>query len=309
MNAVYLAAILCPLLAQGAEMQTLDQFRIRDPFVLPVKETGTYYLYGTWHPKDEPGFYACKSKDLQHWEGPFLVFRPESDYWGQRDFWAPEVYAYQGKYYMFCTFSPKEEGPRGTAILVADSPEGPFAPHSKGAVTPKDWYALDGTLFIDKAGKPWMVFCHEWVQIGDGTICAVRLSDDLSQAVGEPQVLFHASQAGWGAESKFNGKPGRITDGPFLFHTLDGGLSMLWSTFCAGKGYAVGTVRSASGSIEGPWAIAGEPLFNADGGHAMLFTTFDGKLLMSLHQPNVKPKERARFVEVVMGRDGLQLKP
>lgn len=308
MNALLVIAIVYPLFAHGAEMKTLDQIRIRDPFVLPVKESGTYYLYGTCRPKGEFGFYAYKSKDLRNWEGPIPVFRPEKGYWGQRDFWAPEVYAFKGKYYMFCTFSPENKGPRGTAILVAASPEGPFAPHSDGAVTPKDWYALDGTLFIDKDEKPWMVFCHEWIQIGDGAICAVRLSGDLSRAEGEPKVLFHASQAPWGAESSYEGKPGRVTDGPFLFHTADGGLSMLWSTPCKGKGYAVGLARSASGSIDGPWTVSNEPLFSDDGGHAMLFSTFEGEQLMSLHQPNKKPNERARFLNVQMLRDGLQLK-
>ena len=43
--------------------------------------------------------------------------------------------------------------------------------------------------------QPWMVFCHEWVQIGDGTMDAVRLAADLSKPVGEPIQLFRASDA------------------------------------------------------------------------------------------------------------------
>ena len=46
---------------------------------------------------------------------------------------------------------------------------------------------LDGTLFVDAGGKPWLVYAHEWVQIGDGTIEAMPLKDDLS-AAGPPRV-------------------------------------------------------------------------------------------------------------------------
>jgi hypothetical protein len=34
-----------------------------------------------------------------------------------------------------------------------------------------------------------------------------------------------------------------------------------------------------------------------DGGHPMLFETFDGRLMMAIHQPN-REVERARFFEI-----------
>ena len=54
---------------------------------------------------------------------------------------------------------------------------------------------IDGTLYISKVGTPYMVFCHEWKQIHDGTVCAVELSPDLKKSVGEPRELFKASSA------------------------------------------------------------------------------------------------------------------
>jgi beta-xylosidase len=300
-------AILTVLALAQQPALSLDDIHIRDPFVLPIADTKTYYLYGTGRPLGEPGFDAYKSKDLVHWEGPFAVFRPTPDYWGQRDFWAPEVHAYKGRFYMFATFSPSGEGPRGTAILVADAPEGPFVPHSDGPVTPAEWYALDGTLFIDEEEKPWMVFCHEWVQIGDGTMCVVRLGEDLSHTVGEPVNLFHASQASWGIESSFHGKPGRVTDGPWIERLPDGGLFMLWSTFGEGSAYSVGSARSNSGKITGPWEVQQDRIYSNDGGHPMLFKTFEGKRLMSLHQPNKSKRERARLIEVILDDAGVRL--
>lgn len=304
----FLAVALAGFLAVPMDGKTLDNIRIRDPFVLPLTETGTYYLYGTGRPLGVPGFDAYRSRDLKSWEGPFPVFRPSKDYWGQRDFWAPEVHVYRGRYYMFATFSPAREGPRGTAVLASDSPEGPFMPHSEGPVTPPDWYALDGTLYVDQDGNPWMVFCHEWVQTGDGVVCATRLSEDLSRASGEPVSLFHASDAPWGIETGHDDKRGRVTDGPWLHPLADGSLLMLWSSFGTGPAYMVGSARSASGTIMGPWTVGREPIFTLDGGHPMLFRTFDGKWAMSLHQPNRRPQERARLLEIILENGDISLR-
>ena len=47
-----------------------------------------------------------------------------------------------------------------------------------------------------------------------------------------------------------------------------------------------------------------EALFARDGGHGMLFRTFDGELLLSIHRPNVPPDERPRFFRVEEKADG-----
>ena len=97
--------------------------------------------------------------------------------------------------------SQKQEGKpaqyrRGTQILVADTPEGPFKAFSNKSTTPVDWMSLDGTLWVED-NVPYMVFCHEWAQIYDGTMELVSLKDDLSAAVGEPETLFKATDAKW----------------------------------------------------------------------------------------------------------------
>jgi len=40
-----------------------------------------------------------------------------------------------------------------------------------------------------------MVYAHEWIQVIDGTMEAIRLKDDLSDSIGEPIHLFKASDA------------------------------------------------------------------------------------------------------------------
>jgi arabinan endo-1,5-alpha-L-arabinosidase len=271
---------------------------IRDPFVLPIIAEQQYYLYGTTGPEawtsSGSGTDCYTSGDLENWEGPFPAFRPPAGFWADRNFWAPEVHVYRGRYYMFITL--KAEGVRrGTQILAADSPGGPFLPVSDGPVTPRDWECLDGTLYVGTDGQPWIVFCHEWVQVGDGEICAMRLSADLTTALEPPQLLFRASEAPWAEEINSKNRRGYVTDGPSLHRLASGELVMLWSSFKGGK-YAVGVARTSSGEILGPWHQVPEPLFDADGGHCMVFRTFDGQLLLAFHSPNPSPNERPYFV-------------
>ncbi len=289
-------------------LKTTD-IHIRDPYVLPIMAEKQYYLYGTtgaeaWT-NAASGIDYYTSPDLQNWEGPFPAFRPPADFWADRNFWAPEVHAYQGRYYMFASF--KAEGMcRGTQILAADSPQGPFLPLSDQPVTPRDWECLDGTLYVDAQSQPWMVFCHEWVQVGNGEICALRLSDDLVAALGTPQRLFQASEAPWAQEINSKGRKGFVTDGPWMHRLANGELLMLWSGFGTG-GYTVGAAKSDSGEISGPWQHMPDPVYVGDGGHCMVFRTFDGQLHLAYHRPNPSPDERPYFVPLREHQSSLEI--
>jgi beta-xylosidase len=285
---------------------SIESIHLRDPFILPVREDETYYLFGTgWKLPNGPGFMCYHSRDLKEWQGPTVVFQYTQGFWSNRDYWAPEVHKYKGKYYMFASF--KADGiPRGTQILMSDKPDGRYQPITDGPVTPEGWECLDGTMFIDHLNQPWMVFCHEWVQVGDGEMCAIQLSDDLKNRIGEPILLFRASEASWVVEIGGE-KRGKVTDGPFLHRTKDGTLLMLWSSF--GKsGYHLAIAISESGKLEGPWKHPQVPLYTNDGGHGMLFRTFEDKLCLILHQPNhgappiptiMEARERDGMIELV----------
>ena len=291
---------------------------IRDPFILPVAATKTYYLYGTtgkstWEGPGE-GFNVYRSTNLANWDGPFPAFRPDNGFWATINFWAPEVHAYNGRFYMFASFKAPQCY-RGTQILVADRPEGPFAPLTDRPITPPNWECLDGTLHIDQDCAPWIIFCHEWVQIHNGSIVAQRLSDDLTDTVGRPILLFNASEAPWvrpirgwpdapDAPHRF---PCYVTDGPFLHRLPDGDLLMLWSSF-GEQGYTLAIARSETDHITGPWIQDSTPLWTDDGGHGMLFRTFDGRLYVTFHSPNRSPLEHPVFIEVEETSDTLRTK-
>ena len=279
-------------------MLSNSEIHIRDPFIFTDAIAQRYYLYGTtgadtWAGRPA-GFDVYIGSDLKHWDGPFAAFRPPPDFWSDRNFWAPEVHEYCGRYYMFASFKAKGVC-RGTQILVANSLKGPFKPHMERPVTPAGWECLDGTLFVGVEGNPWIVFCHEWVQVHDGEICAMPLSNDLKSAAGEPILLFHASEAPW--ITPYSGQSDFVTDGPFLYRADDGELLMLWSSFTDGS-YTLGVARSLSGHITGPWQQDADPLYKEDGGHGMLYRTFDGRLMLTVHSPNKTPLERPVFAPV-----------
>jgi len=280
-------------------MLTRKDIRIRDPFILTDTENKCYYMYGTTALVPDSiaagnTFTVYKTYDLENFEdGKVVVDGAKHDFWGERDFWAPEVYGYNGKYYLFGSCIA-EGRMRATHVFVCDTPDGDFVPVSKDPQTPMEWMCLDGTLWIEN-GSPYMVFCHEWSQINIGTICAVPLSDDLSAPIGEPIHLFTATDdPDVALTPRKSGAMGAITDGPFLY-TEDGKLRMIWSSKVEGGRYAVLLAESESGSVKGPWKHFGSR-FDFDGGHAMLFYTLDGKRMISLHSPNVRNEERAKYM-------------
>lgn len=167
---------------------------------------------------DKTSFYVYKSTDLSEWSKPKAVFKKAADFWGEIDFWAPEVHEYKGKFYMFASFK-SESRHRATQIFVSDAPDGNFVPIAE-PVTPEDWECLDGTLYIDKKGKPHIVFCHEWTQIGDGTVCEIELSENLKKSVSKPKKLWKASDC---KNSKDIGEGvSKVTDGPFMYRMKNG---------------------------------------------------------------------------------------
>jgi hypothetical protein len=323
------------------DLMRLPDMPLHDPFIVADDKTRTYYLYTSNEPSvsgvDGTGTMVYRSHDLRDWMPPVVVFRAaeQEGIWATDGGWAPEVHAWDGRYYLFTTLHNQEmplavppsnqwgtpfqipNHRRGTITAVSDSLLGPFTAVDPTRPTPpQHLMTLDGTLHVDPAGQPWMVYAHEWVQTIDGTMEAVRLAADLTRTVGDPVFLFKASDASWLGEQIPGGVPHQlapyITDGPQLYRTPDGSLLMLWSTYeknWAGEdgtisgGYVQAYAVSTSGAIEGPWEQH-RPLVREDSGHGMLFHTFDGRLMMIVH----RPFDNARGKLYEMRLDGHELR-
>jgi hypothetical protein len=318
---------------------------IRDPFIVADAATGQYYLYAA---NDRAlsnvkgaGTMVYRSADLEHWSDPTVVFTAGTDLWAQNGAWAPEVHRWQGHWFLFTTlYDPKKplavpkpnasgvpvqipQFERGTIIAVSDSLLGPFtAVDPAGPVPPRSFMTLDGTLFKDGKGRPWMVYAHEWVQKIDGTMEAIPLKKDLSGADGKPIHLFKGSDATWISEEMPAPSANQIlpyvTDGPQLIHLPGGALAMLWSTYEKTINNSNGTVTghyvvtyavSASGKLHGPWNQR-RPLLRNDTGHAMVFHTLPTKghksrpMLVAFRGTRTT---HAKLYEIEIRRDGLRL--
>ncbi len=275
----------------------IDTLYVRDPCI--VLHDGKYYLYCG----RESGFGVRVSEDLLHWSEETVIFdhNEAEGFDGYRDYWAPECHYYKGKFYLFATYRSSLNEHRGSAIFRCDTPDGRFelitkSAHTKtgrGHLTPFDWDTIDGTLYVDENGKPWMVFVYEWTSTEDGIgrMAYAPLSEDLTHFTEEPKMMFKANDAPWSNR--------QVTDGCWLYRCEDGTLLMIWSNMADGKGigngYTVGLARSSNGRLDGEWEQLEIPLFNQndrniyctiEGGHGMIFRDYDGRLYLSIHAPN-----------------------
>ena len=295
--ALIIAVILTPAFAQNRIRQVqenvpLDSIRLSDPSILADKNTATYYMTGT-------GGMLWKSKDLRKWSGPYNVTKTDPKSWmGPRPMiWAAELHAYKGKFYYFATFTNRNViletvkeniiNRRASHVLVSDNPDGPYVPMKDPTYLPEDKPTLDGTFWVDADGKPYLIYCHEWLQNWNGTIEKIELKPDLSGTIGKRKILFFASDSPWSKERNEAGNivPNKVTDGPYLFRTKTGKLGMIWTSWAFGD-YTQGVAYSESGTLDGPWVQEKEPITPPNYGHGMLFRTLEGKLLMSVHSHN-----------------------
>jgi hypothetical protein len=267
----------------------LDSIRLSDPFILADKKSNTYFMTGT-------GGMLWKSPDLKRWEGPYPLAQTDPHSWmGPKPMiWAAELHSVNNRYYYFATFTNRAVKidtvgknvieRRASHILLSDKPDGPYVPMRDATYLPADKPTLDGTFWVDTDGKPYMVYCYEWLQNNNGTVEKIELKPDLSGSIGQGKLLFRASDSPWSREKDSTGRerPNKVTDGPFLFRTKTGRLGMLWTSWIYDV-YTQGVAYSESGTLDGPWVQEKEPITPPNFGHGMLLTTLDGTLLMVVH--------------------------
>jgi len=287
-----------PLFAQ----QKLPNIAVRDASILADADSRTYYLYARAE-RGDVVFY--KSKDLAGWEGPSPLFQIPEGSWanpaqGARD---PRVYFYRGKYYLFATLANSDKviakppdswrvnSMQGTQVFAGDSPEGPFraVPNSANKpYTPENFVALGGAFYVE-GDLAWLVYAHDWTQLVDANIEAIRLKADLSAPVEDPLYVFKASDAPWLPGERTTSREPRYypAGGPSVYRTRNGGLVLAWSSPRNGKP-ALALARSVTGKIRGPWKQ--EASLGA-GSQPTIFKAFDGRLMMLFNDGAVKLAE------------------
>lgn len=162
-----------------------------DPYIL--KENGTYYLYATT--ATYGGFLVSSSTDLVNWHSLGFCAK-KGDIYGNSDFWAPEVYKYQGKYYLL--YSTDEH----IALAVSDSPAGPFVKTSDGYLLEDK--CIDGHFLFDDDGSIYLYMAY-WGKTGE-EIWGCRMKSDLSGIIPDTMAQLTSCKS----------SEGGVNEGPFM---------------------------------------------------------------------------------------------
>ena len=307
--------------------------RFGDPFILAASD-GRYYMYGTGGVRD--GFGCYVSDNLKDWEFLGQVYRgntPES--WTKANFWAPEVYERDGRYYMFFSADWKEN-PSGElenfriGVAVADSPSGPFRDISDRPVFDPGYPVIDANVFFDNDGKCYLYFsrcCYkhpvesevsEWARkkglfdkVEESWVYGVEMKPDFSGIIGEPVLLLRPPvdmddrQAEWESRSVTSGEVNRRwTEGSFTIKK-DGLYYMMYSAnFFGGANYAVGYATSASPL--GPYTKSPRnPVLEKDTdrggtvsgvGHSSITVSHDGRQMYCVYHGRTEATGNDRIV-------------
>lgn len=277
--ATLLFSLFVLFFSRPASAQELrSDISLSDPFIMADAKTRQYYMTGT-------GGGLWRSSDLEMWTyiGVPLQFNSSGWMGTEPQVWASEIHCIDGKYYNISTLTngsvtidAQGHPRRAVHIMSSTLPEGKYTLISGGDATylPAEKATLDGTCFEDTDGKRYLLYCHEWIQNGNGTIEYIGLKPDMTGTQGEAVVMTRAHDAEW------NTSP--VTDGPYLFRTQTGHLGMIWTSW-HGDRYVQGVAYSSTGKLSGPWVHEPLPITPDNYGHGMLFRTFEGQLLMSIH--------------------------
>lgn len=265
------------VLERPADAQSIP---LADPFIL--YEDGTYYLYGTGAAN---GIAVYVSKDLREWSRKPTLALHKKDSYGDKWFWAPEVYHVGNKYYMY--YSAQER----ICVATSDFPTGPFIQTRQEPIVP--YGAIDNSLFFDKDGQPWLFF----VKFNHGNqIWAARLEDDLLHIQSGTEKKCLEMSQDW--EKVWP----TVNEGPFvLYHN---GLYYLTYSANSYESPQYGIGYATAPSPDGPWTkYEGNPIYQCVGGlegvgHHAFFQDAKGNGRIVFHSHNAPGKIQPRITHI-----------
>lgn len=172
-----------------------------DPFILRVGPR--YFAYGTRETAElgpdgrRRAFAILASNDLVNWHPCGGALEP-ADHELDHAFWAPEVAARDGRYFLYYSSAPPgHDEQHRIHVALAGRPEGPFTP--AGAVLPDTvGFCIDAHPFRDpRDGRWYLFFARDYFDERTGTGLAVApLTDDMARTAAAPQVVIRAN-ADW----------------------------------------------------------------------------------------------------------------
>ncbi|UYQ94428.1 glycoside hydrolase family 43 protein [Chitinophaga horti] len=267
---------------QQATYQNPLKVQFGDPYVMHVKGD-KYYMYGTGGGAKN-GFSAYSSTDMINWKNEGQVFyAANKNGWSDSTaawdgaYWAPEVYAYKGKFYMFYSAQWKNNPTKElenfrVGVAVADKPTGPFIDLYTRPVFDPGYPIIDANVFFDTNGKIYLYYsrcCYKhavesevatWAKqkgwydkIEESWVYGVELKPDFSGVISEPVMLLRPpvkmddKQAEWESRSVTSKEVNRRwTEGSVAFKKGNTYYMMYSANYFGGKNYAVGYATAKS---------------------------------------------------------------
>jgi len=225
---------------------------VRDPFILKVENT--WYMTGTLPPYGmaenqadrTKGVPLYKSSDLLQWEFvDYIVKTPDQseNRWYSERFWAPELFAHNGKYYVTVNCSALDGSNHGFLFAVSDSIEGPYT-----IMNPNAPVALgnDAHLFADDDGQIYLFASGIWMAKFD--------LENLSFLSSVKQIIAPIPNSdAWNAE-----RPNVGFEGPYVLKH-QGRYYCFYSTWA--RGYEIGV--AVADDINGTWTMYDNPMYGA----------------------------------------------
>ena len=299
---------------------TPDGKGLRDPFIL--KEGKYWYMTGTMSPygivdgQHPEGVPLYRSSDLKKWVFVgIMVARPDDseNKWYQERYWAPELFALNGKYYITVNCCLNDGSKHGMLLAVADNIEGPYTVLTDEKPLA---YGNDAHLFVDDDGKTYLF---------SSGICGAEIDLEKGELKTQLKTLFTPVKGSY----DWNGERSGVGfEGPYVIKHGDT-YYMFYSTWA--RGYEVGIARSKS-PLEG-WEIDPEPIYGGinenscmnyggiyetgvykyqdkyrEAGHNCVFTGPDGEKWIAAHAYDYTDGEVKLVIDrLVIDDDGVRV--
>lgn len=272
-----------------------------------VKHGDTYYLYVTGGKMLQ----VRTSKNLLNWSEKKTIFQLSQTSWGKEKCWAPEVYEYEGKFYLF--FCGKDsKGIFHGSVAVCDTPDGTFEPIGDAPLLNFSYSVIDLSFFEDDDGRTYIYYSKDnSTNKIDGKkvsqTYAVEVSNDFTKLLCDP-VLISTPTESWELKS------GNViwNEGPVVFK-VNGTYYLLYSAnYYKSADYAVGYCTSDSplkffdkpknGSI-----IKGNGTTLTGPGHCNILRA-EGEIYLTYHAHTVPPNTeqgRSLYIDkLIVNEDG-----
>jgi beta-xylosidase len=241
-----------------------------DPTVIRVGDL--YYASGTsseW----APHYPIFESEDLINWRytGPAFKTKPK---WTKASFWAPELYALDGKIYLYYTARRASDGVSCIGVATTNDIKKGF--HDHGCLVEAGTEAIDAFVFEDN-GKRYITWKAYGLDPRPIELLCSELSPDGLKLAGEPFTLLKDDE-NTGLEGQYIYRKG---DYYYILYSIRG--------CCGAKSdYAVSAARSKS--LRGPYEkYEGNPILQGDDrevlscGHGTAVEIPGGKMFYLFH--------------------------